>query len=104
MLIQTILQVPTSETLTIVERLGLIGLLLLILIGGSRGWWVFGRTYLALERDRDLYRDIALRGTAAAEKASNAVASLAEDGVKDRRRLEEMSRVVDDARRRGLIG
>lgn len=102
MLIQ-VAQVASPETLTVVERLGLIGLLLIILIGGSRGWWVFGRTYNELVKDRDLYRDLALRGTRLAEQASNTVATLTSDPVKDRKRLEEMAEVVEQARKRGLL-
>ena len=62
---------------------GALGLLLLILAGGVRGWWVFGRelthlneryeaTVLDLRMDRDEWKRIALAGTDLAQKAVSA--------------------------------
>jgi len=54
---------------------GIIGILVYILVGGSKGWWVFGWQYddalnriKQIEKERDDWRDIALQGTQVAEK------------------------------------
>lgn len=63
---------------------GALALLLLILAGGVRGWWVFGRelshlneryeaTLLDLRQDRDEWKRAALAGTDLAQKAVTAV-------------------------------
>ena len=44
-----------------IGRAGVIGLLVIIIVGGARKWWVFGHTYEAMEADRNYYRDIAMR-------------------------------------------
>jgi hypothetical protein len=43
-------------------------LLILAIVGGSRGWWVYGRYYREMVDDRNFWRDQALSGTKAAEK------------------------------------
>ncbi len=65
---------------------GLSGLLILVLIGGFREWWVYGpahkRTVAELHQrlkdlgaDRDFWRTAALRGTKIAEKAVESAAA-----------------------------
>lgn len=53
--------------------LGTVGLAIALLIGGYRGWWVFGPIHKAivtdLTKDRDFWRRTALRGLGVAEKA-----------------------------------
>lgn len=44
------------------------GLLVVALVGGARGWWVYGRYYREMVVDRDFWRDQALSGTKAAEQ------------------------------------
>lgn len=48
---------------------GIVGLLVFILIGGSRQWWVWGYQFRDLKQERDWWRDTALRGTQMAERA-----------------------------------
>lgn len=56
--------------------IGTAGLLLLTLIGGYRGWWVFGPIHRAIVADlteqRNFWRQQALRSTSLAEKAVGA--------------------------------
>lgn len=46
-------------------------LLVIILYGGSRKdpWWVFGREFKDLTKDRDEWKDLALAGTGIAQSA-----------------------------------
>lgn len=50
--------------------------LIAILIGGFRGWWIYGPLHERIVQDlveqRDFWRDAAIRGTAIAEKAVEA--------------------------------
>ncbi len=54
---------------------GIVGILAFVLIGGYKGWWVFGWQYRDVqdrikkaEQERDDWRDIALTGTSMAER------------------------------------
>lgn len=47
----------------------MIGLLATILVGGSRGWWVFGRTYDEMRDERDAWRAVALNAQGMTDKA-----------------------------------
>jgi len=54
---------------------GIVGVLLFVLVGGYKGWWVFGWQYKdaldridQAEKERDDWRDIALTGTSMAER------------------------------------
>lgn len=63
--------------------LGTVGLLIATLIGGYRGWWVFGPVHKAivgdLTKDRDFWRTTALRGLVVSEKAVSVAAKDATD-------------------------
>jgi hypothetical protein len=59
---------------TIVDG-GPLGILLLILWGGSKQIWVWGYQYREMKEDRDRWRDLALAGTDVAEKAVEVVRS-----------------------------
>lgn len=48
---------------------GIIGLLLLAFVGGFKRWWVFGWHYDAVCRERDEWKQLALRGTVIAGQA-----------------------------------
>ncbi len=55
----TITQLPV-----LIEKGGVVLGLLLILVGGYRGWWVFGRHYDDLRAERDQWRQLAMNGHA----------------------------------------
>lgn len=57
------------DVLTALSDLGTIALLLLVLVAGARGAWVFGWHYEEVVRERDAWREIALSTTNLAEKA-----------------------------------
>ncbi len=63
------MEILNPELLSALSDLGTIALLLLILIAGARGWWVFGWHYEEVARERDAWREIALSTTSLAEKA-----------------------------------
>jgi hypothetical protein len=52
---------------------GVIGLLIVIVIGNLRQWWVPNWVYQDAVRDRDEWKQLALSGTAIAEKSANAL-------------------------------
>lgn len=58
--------------------LGTVGLLIVVLIGGYRGWWIFGPLHDQIVSDlveqRNFWRTQALSGTALAEKAIDVAA------------------------------
>jgi hypothetical protein len=53
---------------TTARDVGATGLLAFALIGGYRRWWVWGWTYDAMERDRDVWKTTALQALHVAEK------------------------------------
>jgi len=54
------------------ERLGVVGLLCAIVIGGWRRWYVWSWQFTELLAERDYWRTMALRGTVLAEKVADA--------------------------------
>lgn len=64
-----------TEVLKYASSIGLGTGLMIILFGGYRKWWVFGWIYkesetraLKVEKERDDWRDLALRGTGLVEQ------------------------------------
>ena len=64
------------NALRAITDVGTVGLLILVLVGGFRGWWVYGpmhdRITNDLVADRNFWRDMALRGVTLAERAADA--------------------------------
>lgn len=61
-----------AQVKTIVDLItsgGLVTLLLVILLSGAKGKWVFGHQYDELRKERDQWRDLALKATGAAQDA-----------------------------------
>jgi len=59
----------SPQVLSALSDLGTVALLLLILLAGVKGWWVFGWHYEEVARERDAWREIVLSTTSLAEKA-----------------------------------
>lgn len=63
-----------AELADVITKAGVIGILVAIVIGGYREWFVYGpshkRQIKDLKEDRDWWRDMALRNGALAEKAA----------------------------------
>lgn len=68
-----------TELLNIVRDGGIIGVLIIFLVGGMRGWWVFGRHHDEsmrqaaahldqMRQDRNFWRDLAVEGVATAKE------------------------------------
>lgn len=64
--------VTIPELLDVLTQGGVVGLLILILVGGHRRWWVWGWQHKDTVRDRDEWKALALRGTGLAEAATDA--------------------------------
>jgi len=62
------MEILDPALVTALSDLGTVALLLLILIAGARNWWVFGWHYEEIARERDAWREIALRGLGVAEQ------------------------------------
>jgi hypothetical protein len=54
---------------TLVQNGGLALAVVVLVFGGVKGWYVFGREYEQMKIDRDQWRGLALRGTSLAERA-----------------------------------
>jgi hypothetical protein len=48
-----------TTLLQYIQSGGVLGLLLAIVIGGSRGWWVYGAIYQDMRRERDEWKAVA---------------------------------------------
>ena len=57
-----------SELLDLVGRGGVTAMLMAALVGGFRGWYVWGWTYTAMMKERDEWQRIALQALHVAEK------------------------------------
>jgi uncharacterized membrane protein len=65
---------PTvTDVLGWVRDGGVIGILVFFIVGFWRQWWVMGWQWEACQRDRDEWRQMALRGTDLAERLSTTV-------------------------------
>jgi hypothetical protein len=53
----------------LVQNGGLALAVVVLVLGGVKGWYVFGREYEQMKIDRDQWRGLALRGTSLAERA-----------------------------------
>lgn len=56
-----------GTVLSIVDKGGVVALLILILLGGVRRWWVFGWVYREEKERSQEWRSLALSGTKIAE-------------------------------------
>lgn len=57
------------EVLSAISDAGVIGLLIVILYGGSKGWWVYGSHFRTMQQERDKWEALALSTTSLAERA-----------------------------------
>ncbi len=62
--------------LPLLNSAGTLGVLVLIVYGGSRGWWVYGRTYEEMKSQRDDYKLLATQGIASIQKVVDIIESL----------------------------
>lgn len=58
-----------NDVVQLVRDGGLVTLLLFILIGGYRGWWVWGHQYTAIRNERDEWKSLFLRSIKVTEVA-----------------------------------
>lgn len=66
----------TPQLIRLISDGGLIGLLLVILIGGVKQWWVFGWAYRDKVREVEEWKTIALHGVSAAEQTMSLAEAL----------------------------
>lgn len=62
-----------QQLLQIVNTGGVVALLMLIVVGIQRGWYVPSRYYDDIVKDRNEWKELALTGTRAAERAVTVV-------------------------------
>lgn len=59
-----------GEIVSIIKDTGTLGVLILIIVSGAQGRWVWGYQFRAALREKDEWKELALRGTSLAEGAS----------------------------------
>lgn len=69
------------DLLDIVTKGGVIGLLLIIIVGGWRRWYVWKWNYDELLTERNFWRDMALSGGRLAEKATGIAETAIRNGT-----------------------
>lgn len=74
-----------NQIFDFISKGGVAALMILILVGGSKEWWVYGVTYREMKQDRDDWRDMALAGTQLAESAVNHVGEFTHTASKPKR-------------------
>jgi hypothetical protein len=62
-------ELSLRELLSVISDGGVLGLLIMILFGLVKRWWVVGWVYEDCAKERDEWKDLALSGTRAAEQA-----------------------------------
>ena len=73
---------PTSDWLDkVLGPGGALVLALVVIFGAIRKWWVPGWVYADVVRERDMYREMALKGVSAAEKLATVVVQPVKDGA-----------------------
>ena len=72
-------------------------MLFAVVWGGRKRWWVFGWQYEEKSKEAEFYRSIAFRTTSAAEAATSAAEKISGQD------LEDLARIVDAARKKGVI-
>jgi hypothetical protein len=59
-----------AKILDLASKISLASLLILILLGGYQGVWIYGSTYREMVADRDEWKHLAMEGAHLATKAS----------------------------------
>jgi hypothetical protein len=59
-----------EQIINLTSKVGLATLLILVIIGGSQGYWVYGSTYKDMVADRDVWKELALKATQVAERTT----------------------------------
>lgn len=57
-----------ESIMSLLGKGGTTALLVMVLLGGFRRWWVFGWHYLEMQRDRDEWKALALRASMLADR------------------------------------
>ncbi len=62
---------PAVSLYEIIRDGGMVAFLLVVLLGGSREWWVFGSHFREMRKDRDEWRRLALKGAGVSALATD---------------------------------
>lgn len=68
-------RVTSQQVFDILAKGDVVAVLALLLIAGYFGWWVYGRTYEALVKDRDYWRDMAIKAIDTADRLTSIMES-----------------------------
>ena len=60
--------ISLQQIITFLSDAGVLGLLVIVIWGGAKQWWVWGWIWREMKADRDRWRDIALSATNLADK------------------------------------
>lgn len=66
-----------SSIVDLIAKGGFPSVMVIIMYGGHKKWWVFGWQFHAMQADRDMWRETALKGMQIANKAVDAKTSFA---------------------------
>jgi hypothetical protein len=66
------MNISIPDLISIIRDAGVIGILIAIIYGGAKRWWVWGWQYLEMEKELAMWRNLALRSTTLARKALEA--------------------------------
>lgn len=68
----------TATIMTALDKGGVVALLIGVIVGGIRQWWVFGHHYREMRADRDQWRALAMDGHTLNRRAVSALATTIE--------------------------
>lgn len=60
--------ITLAQVLSTLRDAGVIGLLVMIILGGYKKWWVWGYLYEEAKKEADEWKEIALKGTELADR------------------------------------
>lgn len=64
-----------ADLLKLIQDAGVVGVLVSIIVGGLRGWWVPGWMYEQQKRELEQWKQLALSGTTMAERLTRSIPS-----------------------------
>lgn len=64
-----IMNISISEIVGVVRDAGVLGILIVIIYGGSKQWWVWGWQYLETLKELNMWKEMAISGLLMAQKS-----------------------------------
>jgi len=70
--------VDIVQLLPLINSGGVLGLLLVMIVGGSRGWWYYGHVYDAKVKEAEAWKQLALTGVASIKEVVDVIEPIIE--------------------------